>query len=122
MSAGACWRRSWARPPTGPAGASARVHLTPATRQRAVAEDWFERFEGAGLDGVVAKPADLAYVPGKRVMVKVKHERTAEFVVGGFRWYRPSSVAAGQRRQRAGGRFADARPVRRRRPALLTSA
>ncbi len=69
------------------------MHLTPVTRQRAVAEDWFERFEGAGLDGVVAKAADLAYVPAKRVMVKVKHERTAEFVVGGFRWYRASSGA-----------------------------
>ncbi|MGO9656809.1 MAG: ATP-dependent DNA ligase [Acidimicrobiales bacterium] len=77
-----------------PVGRSARVHLTPATRQRAVAEDWFRRFEGAGLDGVVAKPAELVYVPGKRAMVKVKHERTAEFVVGGFRWYRASSGAA----------------------------
>jgi ATP-dependent DNA ligase len=66
----------------------ARVHLTPATRDRAMAEQWFERFEGAGLDGVVAKPASLGYVPGKRLMVKVKHERTAEFVVGGFRWYK----------------------------------
>jgi ATP-dependent DNA ligase len=82
-------------PPAGPAGGPARVHLTPATGQRAVAEDWFERFEGAGLDGVVAKPRDLAYVQGKRVMVKVKHERTAEFVVGGFRWYRPSSRGGG---------------------------
>ena len=82
-------------PPTGPAGALARAHLTPATGQRSVAEDWFERFEGAGLDGVVAKPRDLAYVQGKRVMVKVKHERTAEFVVGGFRWYRPSSSGGG---------------------------
>ncbi len=81
--------------PTGAAGRPARVHLTPATRHRSVAEDWFERFEGAGLDGVVAKPTALAYVPGKRVMVKVKHERTAEFVVGGFRWYRASSGAAG---------------------------
>jgi ATP-dependent DNA ligase len=81
--------------PTGEGGRPARVQLTPATRDRSVAEDWFERFEGAGLDGVVAKPADLVYVPGKRVMVKVKHERTAEFVVGGFRWYRASSGAAG---------------------------
>jgi ATP-dependent DNA ligase len=80
--------------PTGGTGRPARVHLTPTTRHRSVAQDWFERFEGAGLDGVVAKPADLAYVPGKRVMVKVKHERTAEFVVGGFRWYRASSGAA----------------------------
>jgi ATP-dependent DNA ligase len=64
------------------------VHVTPATRDVAVAEDWFERFEGAGLDGVVAKAADLPYVEGKRVMAKVKHERSADFVVGGFRWYR----------------------------------
>jgi ATP-dependent DNA ligase len=81
--------------PPGAADRPARAHLTPATRDRSVAEDWFERFEGAGLDGVVAKLAALAYVPGKRVMVKVKHERTAEFVVGGFRWYRASSGAAG---------------------------
>jgi len=75
----------------GEAGPSLGVHLTPATRDRALAEAWFARFEGAGLDGVVAKAADLAYVAGKRVMVKVKHERTAEFVVGGFRWYRASA-------------------------------
>ncbi len=75
----------------GEAGPSVGVHLTPATRDRSLAEDWFGRFEGAGLDGVVAKGADLAYVAGKRVMVKVKHERTAEFVVGGFRWYRTSA-------------------------------
>jgi ATP-dependent DNA ligase len=81
-------------PPEPVSRPARRVHLTPATRQRAVAEDWFQRFEGAGLDGVVAKPAGLAYAPGKRVMVKVKHERTAEFVVGGFRWYRASSGAA----------------------------
>jgi ATP-dependent DNA ligase len=75
----------------GEAGPSVGVYLTPATRDRSLAEDWFGRFEGAGLDGVVAKAADLAYVAGKRVMVKVKHERTAEFVVGGFRWYRASA-------------------------------
>jgi len=95
MSAGACWRRSWPRPPDGAGRGARSAHLTPATGQRSVAEDWFERFEGAGLDGVVAKPRDLAYVQGKRVMVKVKHERTAEFVVGGFRWYRPSSSGGG---------------------------
>lgn len=66
------------------------IHLTPATRDRSIAEDWFRRFEGAGLDGVVAKPADLRYVPGKRVMTKVKHERTADFVVAGFRYYKAS--------------------------------
>ncbi len=77
---------------TSPKVQGTSVHVTPATRERAVAEDWFRRFEGAGLDGVVAKPSDLAYVAGKRVMVKVKHERTAEFVVGGFRWYKRSSA------------------------------
>ncbi|MHB8506922.1 MAG: ATP-dependent DNA ligase [Acidimicrobiales bacterium] len=64
------------------------VHLTPLTTERAVAADWFTRFEGAGLDGVVAKKPDQCYLEDQRVMVKVKHERTAEFVVGGFRWYR----------------------------------
>jgi len=69
-------------------GARPPVHVTPATRDPAVAADWFARFEGAGLDGVVAKAADLPYVEDKRVMAKVKHERTADFVVMGFRWYR----------------------------------
>jgi ATP-dependent DNA ligase len=64
------------------------IHLTPATRDRAVAADWFERFEGAGLDGVIAKPESLPYTPGKRVMLKIKHQRTADCVVGGFRWYK----------------------------------
>ena len=54
----------------------------------AVARDWFARFEGAGLDGVVAKPPGLAYKEGERVMLKVKHERTADCVVGGFRWHK----------------------------------
>ncbi len=73
-------------------GEAGSVHVTPATRERKVAEDWFGRFEGAGLDGVVAKASELAYVAGKRVMMKVKHERTAEFVVGGFRWYKAASA------------------------------
>ena len=73
----------------------APVHLTPATPDRSLAEDWFRRFEGAGLDGVVAKSTDLKYVPGKRVMVKVKHERTAEFVVAGFRYYRDAREEIG---------------------------
>jgi len=64
------------------------VHITPVTRDRAVAQDWFERFEGAGLDGVVAKADSLVYTPGKRVMFKIKHARTADCVVGGFRWYK----------------------------------
>jgi ATP-dependent DNA ligase len=69
-------------------GARPPVHVTPATRDPELAADWFARFEGAGLDGVVAKPADLPYLEDKRVMAKVKHERTADFVVMGFRWYR----------------------------------
>ncbi len=53
-----------------------------------MAQDWFERFEGAGLDGVVAKRLDAPYQPGKRAMVKVKHQRTADCVVAGFRWHK----------------------------------
>lgn len=53
-----------------------------------MAADWFSRFEGAGLDGVVAKPLDMAYKPGKRAMLKIKHERTADCVVAGFRWHK----------------------------------
>ncbi len=64
------------------------VHLTPFTRDRDVAADWFERFEGAGLDGVMAKAADGAYQPGKRVMLKVKHQRTVDVVLAGFRWHK----------------------------------
>jgi ATP-dependent DNA ligase len=63
------------------------VHLSPATRDRALAEDWFRRFEGAGLDGVMAKRLDEAYRPGERSMIKVKHQRTADCVVAGFRWH-----------------------------------
>ena len=65
--------------------AAAPLHLTPATRERAAASDWFRRFEGAGLDGVMVKPLDGAYEPGKRVMFKVKHERDCDCVVAGFR-------------------------------------
>jgi ATP-dependent DNA ligase len=64
------------------------VYLTPATPDPVVARDWFERFEGAGLDGVVAKPVELVYREGERVMLKVKHERVADCVVGGFRWHK----------------------------------
>ncbi|MFN8521113.1 MAG: ATP-dependent DNA ligase [Chloroflexota bacterium] len=64
------------------------VHLTPATLDHATAQDWFERFEGAGLDGVIAKRLDAPYQPGKRAMVKVKHQRTADCVVAGFRWHK----------------------------------
>jgi ATP-dependent DNA ligase len=64
------------------------IHLTPATRDRSVASDWFRRFEGAGLDGVVAKPASGTYEANKRVMFKVKHERDCDCVVAGFRWHK----------------------------------
>ena len=68
--------------------AAAPLHLTPATRDRAVAADWFRRFEGAGLDGVIAKPERGIYEPNKRVMLKVKHERECDCVVAGFRWHK----------------------------------
>ena len=68
------------------------VHVTPATDDPEVAGDWFSRFEGAGLDGVVAKPGDLRYLPDKRAMLKVKHERTADCVVAGFRWHKEGGV------------------------------
>jgi ATP-dependent DNA ligase len=64
------------------------VYLTPATSDILLAEDWFRRFEGAGLDGVVAKKLDEVYAPGQRVMIKVKHQRTIDCVVGGFRWFK----------------------------------
>ena len=64
------------------------IHLTPATQDRSVASDWFRRFEGAGLDGVIAKPLAGSYQPNKRVMLKVKHERDCDCVVAGFRWHK----------------------------------
>jgi ATP-dependent DNA ligase len=70
----------------------APVHLTPCTDSSRTAHRWFRFFEGAGLDGVVAKPADGTYVPDKRVMFKVKHERTADCVVAGFRWHKKGPV------------------------------
>jgi ATP-dependent DNA ligase len=70
------------------------LHLTPATHERDRAEDWFRRFEGAGLDGVVAKPISAIYEPDKRVMFKVKHERDCDCVVAGFRWYKESEGVA----------------------------
>ena len=70
------------------ARASAPVHLSPATRDRSLAEDWFRRFEGAGLDGVMAKRLDEPYCAGERTMIKVKHQRTADCVVAGFRWHK----------------------------------
>jgi ATP-dependent DNA ligase len=71
------------------------VYLTPATRDRAVASQWLEQFEGAGLDGVIAKPEAAPYQPGKRTMLKIKHARTAECVVAGFRWYRDTQDMVG---------------------------
>ena len=64
------------------------IHLTPATHDRDLARDWFDRFEGAGLDGVIAKPLAAVYQPGKRAMLKIKHARTADCVVAGFRWHK----------------------------------
>ena len=71
------------------------VYLTPATRDRAIALDWLARFEGAGLDGVIAKPESGMYLPGKRAMIKVKHERTADCIAGGFRWHKSGKDAVG---------------------------
>ncbi len=76
-------------------GADPPVYLTPITADVATAADWFERFEGAGLDGVVAKPVEVAYLPDQRAMVKVKHERTGDFVVAGFRWYQADPSVVG---------------------------
>jgi ATP-dependent DNA ligase len=71
------------------------VHVTPATTDRDLAQSWFEQFEGAGLDGVVAKPLDLTYQPDKRVMYKIKHERTADCVVAGYRVHKSGPDAIG---------------------------
>jgi ATP-dependent DNA ligase len=74
------------------AGAKAPVHVTPATDAYDVALRWFDEFEGAGLDGVVVKPLDGVYEPDKRAMFKVKHERTADCVVAGFRWHKSGPI------------------------------
>jgi ATP-dependent DNA ligase len=71
------------------------VYLTPVTRDRGIALDWLTRFEGAGLDGVIAKPESATYFPGKRVMIKVKHARTADCVVAGFRWHKSGKDSVG---------------------------
>ena len=73
------------------AQATPPMHITPATRDRSTARGWFQRFEGAGLDGVVAKPVDGSYQPDKRVMLKIKHERDCDCVVAGFRWYKDAA-------------------------------
>ena len=74
------------------AGVSAPVHLTPATEDAATAREWFTLFEGAGLDGVMAKPMAGPYAPDKRTMLKIKHARTADCVVGAFRWHKSGPV------------------------------
>jgi ATP-dependent DNA ligase len=70
------------------AGVKPPIHLTPMTHDRDLASEWLSQFEGAGLDGVIAKPAGGTYEPGKRAMIKVKHARTADCVVAGFRWHK----------------------------------
>jgi ATP-dependent DNA ligase len=77
------------------AGAEPPVYLTPTTRDRGTALQWFSRFEGAGLDGVVAKPLSGDYEPDKRVMFKIKHERTADCVVAGYRLHKSGPDAIG---------------------------
>jgi ATP-dependent DNA ligase len=76
------------------ASAAPPIHLTPTTHELEIASDWFRRFEGAGLDGVMAKPISGAYQPDKRVMFKVKHERDCDCVVAGFRWHKGSERTA----------------------------
>ena len=76
------------------APAAAPLHLTPATDDVRIAKDWFRRFEGAGFDGVMAKTKSGLYQPDKRAMLKIKHERDCDCVVGGFRWYRKSGKQA----------------------------
>jgi ATP-dependent DNA ligase len=71
------------------------LHLTPITRDAGVAREWFERFEGAGLDGVIAKAAETPYLPGKRAMFKVKHQRTVDCVVAGYRVHKTARDAVG---------------------------
>jgi len=70
------------------AGCKPPLYLTPLTREHSVAVDWLKEFEGAGLDGVIAKPEDGVYEPGKRAMLKIKHARTADCVLAGFRWHK----------------------------------
>ena len=77
------------------AGVQTPLHVTPATTDRALAGQWFAQFEGAGLDGLIAKPLDGGYEPDKRVMFKVKHERTADCVVAGYRTHKTSDEAIG---------------------------
>jgi len=71
------------------------VHLTPATTDVATAQRWFDEFEGAGLDGVIAKPLSITYQPDKRIMFKIKHQRTADCVVAGYRLHKSGDDAIG---------------------------
>ena len=77
------------------AGTRPPLFITPLTRDRTVARRWLAEFEGAGLDGVIAKPAAAPYQPGKRSMLKIKHVRTADCAVAGFRWYKNTTDAVG---------------------------
>ena len=70
-------------------------HVTPATTDLDIAQRWFDEFEGAGLDGVIAKPLSITYQPDKRIMFKIKHERTADCVVAGYRVHKSSADAIG---------------------------
>jgi ATP-dependent DNA ligase len=74
------------------AGVNAPIHVTPASDSYELALQWFDEFEGAGLDGVIAKPRDIEYLPDKRALFKVKHERTADCVVAGFRWHKSGPI------------------------------
>ena len=76
-------------------GIGAPLHVTPSTTDRTIAQDWFRRFEGAGLDGVMAKPAKGIYEPNKRSMLKVKHDRDCDCVVAGFRWHKDADGSIG---------------------------
>ena len=88
-------RERWKRLERLLRGQQPPLHLTPVTADRATAERWLKEFEGAGLDGVIAKRPDAPYQPGKRVMLKIKHARTADCVVAGFRWYKTGKDAVG---------------------------
>ncbi len=107
-SGGRRWRRRW---PTSRGPVAGPCHLTRTTTDAAVAEEWFRAFEGAGLDGVIAKPVGATYQPNARTMLKIKHERTADVVVAGYRDHKTSTPDAAAARQPAPG------PVRRRRAA-----
>ncbi|MGV0835752.1 ATP-dependent DNA ligase [Mycolicibacterium thermoresistibile] len=76
-------------------GSGPSIHVTPATTDPVTAQRWFDEFEGAGLDGLLAKPLDLRYQPDKRVMLKIKHRRTADCVVAGYRVHRADDEAIG---------------------------